>query len=101
MSDIVGDDRRPADFTSCSGSSWDRYEWRNVIGNKHIAADKIIILEQILPVMDSQSDRPGNIQGCATADSHNAVTLTAIEGIGPFVDIRLDGVLVDVMKNFN
>src|SRR5687767_1241093 len=65
---ILRNNRTTADFASCSTGCWNSNKIRDLLSYILIAADQIIIIEQITMVVYPQGNRTGNIHCRPSAD---------------------------------
>ncbi len=87
MCDVIRDHSTSAYFAASARCGWYRDKVRYIVGDVHVAADQVVVLKKILPVMNSQYDGPGHIQRSPSANSNNRIPFGGIVNIGALVHV--------------
>src|SRR5688572_3971593 len=91
---IIGNNCAATHFATRAGGGRYGDKMGNFIGDVNVSSDKIVILEQVFPVVYPESDGPRNIQGSAATDPDDAITRGVVIGVSAVVDVRFNRVLV-------
>ena len=98
---IISNDGTSSNFTASACCCRYGDKMGNIVGYINVTSNKVIIFKQILPVIDTKDNCPGNIQSCSATNANYRISFGFIINSCTRINIRLYGIFMYLVKYFS